>query len=237
MSSYDSIAPFYDQIHGNRRATIKFIKHLIKQEQPRARTILSVGCGTGTICSALARHYEITGTDISEGMLEEARKKLPKTLFYQQNMTQLSLGKTYDVVLCLFGVINHLLTFEEWKTFFLRVRDHLNPGGVFIVDILTELCLYNLILNSPLIVRDKKFAVICHIGLGENDEIQWDVKGYKIKKQRETLLFDSIIRQISFDYVRIADALKDVFSEVTLLDPEHNEVTENSELLFFVCRP
>lgn len=236
MPSYDSIAPFYDRIHGNRKSTIKFIKRLLKETYPNAKTLLSIGCGTGQICKALMRRYKITGTDISAEMLREAKKKLPKVEFYQQDLVQLSLPENYDIIVSLFGVLNHVLDFTDWKTFFQKVANHLNPGGIFVFDILSELCLYNLIINSPLIVKDGKLIVICDIAADEDGTTIWQTKGYQVEKNKQHLLFNTSVQQISFDVEKIAHALKEVFTTVSVMDLELGEVSERSELLYFVCQ-
>src|SRR3990167_9241090 len=136
MADYDPVAPFYDKIHGNRRQTIKYVKQLIKTYHSKAKTLLSLACGTGTICKALSGRYKITGVDIASGMLAMAEKKMPKLDFYQQDMVQLKLDSKFDVIVCLFASVNHVLAFDDWERLFANVKAHFTPGGIFIFDIL-----------------------------------------------------------------------------------------------------
>ncbi|OGT29729.1 MAG: hypothetical protein A3E87_08765 [Gammaproteobacteria bacterium RIFCSPHIGHO2_12_FULL_35_23] len=237
MADYDPVAPFYDLVHGSRKQTIKYIKQLIKDYHPKAKTLLSVACGTGTVCKALKRCYQITGVDISSGMLAMAEKKLPTVEFYQQDMVELNLNKKFDVIICLFASLNHVLQFSQWEKFFARVKDHLNAGGVFIVDILTELCLYNMVLNSPLITRSGKLISIGDISMaGEGQEgTVWRIKGYEVTRHDQRLLFASKVSQVSFAPERIEKGLLNHFSSVIVEDPEQEEVNERSELLYFIC--
>ena len=238
MTGYDPIAPFYDKVHGSRKQTITYIKQLLKAYHPKAKTLLSLACGTGEVCRAFKRRYKITGLDISKQMLEVAQKKLPKVKFYHQNMVDLNLDEKFDVVLCLFASINHVLEFNDWESFFGRVKAHLNPGGIFIFDMMSELCLYNMVLNSPILTRTGKMVTVGDIEMfGEEGEgTIWRVKGFNVTRNEQTELFSSSVRQTSFDYERIYQALSQHFDEVLVEDPEQGEVTERSELLYFVCR-
>ena len=50
---------------------------------PPPRRVLNLGTGTGVVSTALAERYpeaEVVGIDISPGMIEEARRKLPSEL-------------------------------------------------------------------------------------------------------------------------------------------------------------
>jgi ubiquinone/menaquinone biosynthesis C-methylase UbiE len=71
---FDQHAPDYmkNPWTGATQAEVDFIEAELKL-QPGAR-ILDVGCGTGRHAVALAqRRYQVTGVDISGGMLRQAR--------------------------------------------------------------------------------------------------------------------------------------------------------------------
>lgn len=73
---FDSHAPFYDQnpFTQNTVAEVDFFLSLFPLSV--GASILDMGCGTGRHAVELAkRGYRVTGVDISEGMLEVARKK------------------------------------------------------------------------------------------------------------------------------------------------------------------
>lgn len=241
MSEYDNIAPYYDRLHGDRRNSIRYIQYLLKQNHPSAQSILSVGCGTGKVTKALAKHYTITGTDASEPMLEIARKRMPKHNFYHQDLQDLHIQDSFDAVICLFGVLNHILQFEEWQHFFSRVKQHMKPNGVFIFDILTQTCLYNLLLNSPTRMNIGSLQAdinITHAEGGEYDTIfDWQVQGRKTRwLGRSKQLFDSHVQHTSFDLAQVEQALRQHFNHVEIIDPETHQVNENSELVFFIAK-
>jgi len=77
--------------------------------------ILDVGCGTGRHSLELSRRgYSVTGIDIADKMLDEARdiaiKEKLNVQFIQMDATKLSLDKKFDVVICLcegaFGLLD-----------------------------------------------------------------------------------------------------------------------------------
>jgi ubiquinone/menaquinone biosynthesis C-methylase UbiE len=77
---FDGLAPTWETRIGPH--------HLWALEQaladlPAPRLVLDLGTGTGVVAHALAERYpgaEIIGIDLSRGMIEEARRKLPPAL-------------------------------------------------------------------------------------------------------------------------------------------------------------
>ena len=101
------------------------------------KTVVDFACGTGAQAVGLARSgYKVTAADLSAEMLKIARKKatgLP-VKFVTADMRVAELG-CHDAAICIFNAIGHL-TREECADFFVRARNHLNPQGVFVADIL-----------------------------------------------------------------------------------------------------
>jgi SAM-dependent methyltransferase len=104
--------------------------------------ILDAGCGTGTLALAFAgRGYEVTGLDLSESMLEVARKKDPgsRVRWVRGDVTsfELSSPAAFDVITCVGDTLNHLATLDEWEQAFRGFAHRLRPGGVLYADVLT----------------------------------------------------------------------------------------------------
>lgn len=70
-------------------------------------------------------------------MIKVGQGKLPDTKFHTADMTAFKLSEKFDVILCIFDSVNHLLTFDQWEALFDRAKEHLSAGGVFIVDMNT----------------------------------------------------------------------------------------------------
>ena len=86
MKAFGGYARYYDLLYRDKDylGETEFVERLIQRHSPGARRILELGCGTGIHAVMLAeKGYEVTGLDLSEGMLEVAAQrvvKLPKTI-------------------------------------------------------------------------------------------------------------------------------------------------------------
>jgi SAM-dependent methyltransferase len=112
---YDAIYHFKDY-----RRECERLRALIDEAAPAAGTILDVACGTGEHARFLKDHYSVDGVDINENYLRAARQKNPAGNYIRADMTDFDLGRTYDVVTCLFSAIGRVMTFRA-----ARARDRL----------------------------------------------------------------------------------------------------------------
>ena len=112
MTSYEKLDRFYDAAMGDRIEMASYIRRLIRRHKPRARTLLELACGTGAILQILVKSYDVVGLDVSPQMLSIASKKLPQVKFFQRSMVSFDLGKKFDVIICVFDSINHVLKFR-----------------------------------------------------------------------------------------------------------------------------
>lgn len=142
---FGSYAHYYDLLYKDKNYSdeANFIASLLRQHAPTAQTILELGCGTGTHALLLAQQgYSLHGVDLSEEMLEVARKRkssLPSNLakqltFSTGNARDFKLGRQFDVVLSLFHVVSYQASNDELQEMFDNVARHLKSGGIFIFD-------------------------------------------------------------------------------------------------------
>ena len=62
-------------------------------------SVLDAGCGTGRVAIELARHgIEVVGVDVDASMLATARRVAPTIDWVQADLTELDLGRTFDLV-------------------------------------------------------------------------------------------------------------------------------------------
>jgi SAM-dependent methyltransferase len=237
LPSYDVFAPFYDAVQGDRAEHARYLRSLIRKHAPRARTVLELACGTGSILKRLWTHYEVTGLDLSEEMLEIAAEKVPGVPLFRGDMTSFDLAERFDVVLCVYDSINHLLRFDEWKAVFARAHEHLNDGGVFVFDINTMRKLSDFIPTSPLPVwfGDGNLIVI-DVTNGGRGVAVWEIRIFEHVGDSRYRLHAEDIREISFPPERIRTALEKLFSSVWIYDAQRSRPSAKSERLHFVCR-
>ncbi|MBO4458491.1 MAG: class I SAM-dependent methyltransferase [Butyrivibrio sp.] len=101
--------------------------------------VVELGCGTGSFTAIMARKgYDIMGIDMSEEMLQVARRKVTEqnlnVMFLEQDMRELDLYCTCGTVLSVCDSINYLLEDEDVVTTFKLVNNFLFPKGIFIFD-------------------------------------------------------------------------------------------------------
>lgn len=98
------------------------------------RSWLDVACGTGRHLEVLRRSFDVLGVDGSAEMLRIARRRLPGTRLVYGDMRTFSLGRTFDVVSCLFSAIGHLPNERDLARTYQNFATHLAPGGVLFVE-------------------------------------------------------------------------------------------------------
>lgn len=232
--NYGVLAKYYDRMMGNREKELAGLKQLIETNSPEAKKILELACGTGTVSKYLHdQGYEMTGIDISPEMLAVARNKIPHATFFEQDIATFALSGTFDVVVCLFDSINHLIGYEKWEALFSRARNHLNNGGVFIFDINTIKKLGQLASGHPYIrvFDDTKISMV--ITRRSDGVYDWLTRFEDIKRGTAE---EEIIQEQSFAIEKILGSLKLLFSDVVVSDYNTLPATETSDRVYFICR-
>jgi SAM-dependent methyltransferase len=135
-------AEYYDSAYDHIR-TGDIVFYIDYSKNAGGRT-LELGCGTGRLLiPTAAAGCEITGLDLSPYMLAKCREKLEKqpkevqerVKLVRANMTGFDTGETYKLITVPFRAFQHLLPVEEQKACLGCVSKHLEPGGLFILDL------------------------------------------------------------------------------------------------------
>lgn len=109
----------------------------IKEQKLSIKNMLDLGCGTGVLCSIMEEHgIQTKGMDLSYGMVAMAKEKYPHIPFEQGNMIDWKPERCYDLVTSTCDAINHILEEEDIRKVMQNVYSYLNPGGVFLFDLL-----------------------------------------------------------------------------------------------------
>lgn len=126
---YNAIYKFKDYAGASEQ-----LYSLIQQHNPKAKTLLDVGCGTGKHLEYLQKYYQVEGLDISPELLQVAREQCPEIPFHEASMVDFNLDRTFDVVICLFSAIAYVKTIECLDQAVASMARHLKPGGIMIVE-------------------------------------------------------------------------------------------------------
>jgi len=133
----------YDLIYQykNYEKELDFIESLFPNNPKR---ILELGCGTGNYTKILLeKGYDVLSLDLSEKMLETARKKVVNGNFIQGDIKDFELHEKYDSCLILFAVLGYITENNDVKKVFENIKKHLNPGGILIFDVWNGLAVLN----------------------------------------------------------------------------------------------
>jgi SAM-dependent methyltransferase len=103
---------------------------LVAEYAPKA--ILDAGCGTGRVAIELSRRgYDVTGVDLDEAMLEEARTKAPDLTWLRGDLADPGLdlgGRTFDLIVMAGNVLIFVAPGTEGDVIRNAAR-RLRPGG------------------------------------------------------------------------------------------------------------
>jgi SAM-dependent methyltransferase len=100
---------------------------------PRHSSVLDLGCGCGVpTAQELARHFQVTGVDISDVQIDRARRLVPTARFLPADMTRIQFpSETFAGITCLYALIH--VPLSEQRGLLGRARDWLAPGGLLLV--------------------------------------------------------------------------------------------------------
>jgi SAM-dependent methyltransferase len=139
--AYDLFAPVYDHFFGPEAAsdTRRALDRLLFRDLVAGSSVVDLCCGTGQLTEVLVKlGYRASGVDISAGMLERAKQRLPEVEFVQADIREYRANRQYDAVISAYNSLVHLVTPEDLLRALKNVLSMLNGNGVFIFDLYSE---------------------------------------------------------------------------------------------------
>lgn len=107
-SRYDSLLVQRFVLTPTRKMALKEMKQFLEKKKNLAGfSVLDMGCGTGQLICEMASelnryNLDITGVDLSQGMIDQARKKINNATFVRVDASEFDPGhRQYDVITCL----------------------------------------------------------------------------------------------------------------------------------------
>lgn len=145
MSVFESYARYYDLLYRDKDYAAEAIDVVrrVRAQSPGSRRILELGCGTGLHAIEMARMgCHVTGIDMSESMLERARRRLEflddelkaRIQFHRMDARSCRLDSDFDAVISLFHVVSYQTSNADLAAVFSTAAAHLRPGSPFLFD-------------------------------------------------------------------------------------------------------
>jgi len=139
MAEYDAWAEYYDLVFRGLPGEAEFY---VGQAARSTGPVLELGCGTGRLAIPMAMcGAHVTGVDISEAMLAGARAKAAsvgpvegRLELVAGDMRAIGLGRTFACIVMAYRTFMHLLTPDDQRRCLRSVHEHLEQGGVFILN-------------------------------------------------------------------------------------------------------
>ncbi len=140
-TAYDQFAAHYDAFTGHYDSSA-WIAGLLAAAEPlglSGNRLLDVACGTGnSFLPLLDRGWKVTGCDLSEAMLAQARQKTSaEVTLFQADMRALKRVGEFDLVTCLGDALNYLADIDQLAACLRGLSSNLAAGGLVIFDVNT----------------------------------------------------------------------------------------------------
>ncbi len=158
MKFYTSIAELYDEIFPFQEVQKSFVESFLPPDELKGmgtgKTLLDVGCGTGSLALHLAESFDtVIGIDPDREMLERAKLKalnfkadrrtnleeLGTWVFLEKGMLDLEeefAESSFDAVLCFGNTLVHLPDTKAVSAFLRQVHTTLKAGGFLMFQII-----------------------------------------------------------------------------------------------------
>ncbi len=125
---FDVLAASGQDMHGEARFVLSY----------SPSRVLDAGCGTGRVAIELHRRgVGVVGVDQDPSMLRTARDRAPGIEWVEADLTELDLGRTFDVVV-MAGNVPLFAAPGTQPALIERTAVHIAPGGVFVAGFSTD---------------------------------------------------------------------------------------------------
>lgn len=193
-----SHAEFYDTalVAEDRDDIDYYVERAVDVDGP----VLEMACGTGRIyLELLHAGVDADGFDLSTGALDVLRSNADaegqEPTVWRADMTDFTVDRSYDLVICPFNAIQHLPTVDDQLAAFESVHDALGPGGEFVFDVFVP-----------------SFDVICE-NYGEWETSTREFRGEKHQVRTRTRFVDEVEQQFAVETEATAPNGEIAFSE------------------------
>ena len=134
--AYNALAPEYQEkwqdFIPQQTGVMYSLKSWLRALERKAK-VLDIGCGVGLDAFILSNSgFEVKGIDVSEKMLEFARKNAPGCKFIEGDFLEAELSEKFDAIIM--GAFIHLFPRHDASRVLQKAKSLLNDGGLVFVS-------------------------------------------------------------------------------------------------------
>jgi SAM-dependent methyltransferase len=240
MVAYERFAAFYDVVMDDPGPRAARVDAAIDRYRPDATSVLELGCGTGSILARLRTGAALVGLDRSPEMLAVCASKVPGARLVEGDMRSFDLGQRFDVVLCVFDSINHLLDVGSWSSLLACVHRHLAADGLFVFDVNCVGELRRLGDEPPWVYDFDGGTAIIDVTFAEADDgsalTDWDVRIFERVTATRFELHHERIGELGLPLARLRQLVADGFEIVEECDEDGLQAADDSVKAYYVLR-
>jgi ubiquinone/menaquinone biosynthesis C-methylase UbiE len=244
MDCYKEFAHIYDELINSDidyKAWASKIVGICKTDGMNMDSYLDLACGTGNLTIEIANEFKhIWAVDLSSDMLSEAEKKMRdaqiKAKFVCQDICELNLNNSFNLITCCLDSSNYILEEENFKRYLLGVYNLLKNDGLFIFDINSYYKLTN-VLGNNIYNYDSEEVVYIWENYLEDDIVDMNLTFF-VKEGQVYRRFDEHHLERAYKEEYVERSLKEVgFRVIKKMDNyEEKTVSEITERICYVVK-
>lgn len=255
--AYAQFAYHYDRLMSDMPypSWLSFLRQCWLRYDIRPRSIVDLGCGTGSLSLPLALDgLQVTGLDISTDMLAVAQYKTDEqrkltgfikggtAQWIEQDMREWELPNTVDCTISFCDCLNYLTEEDDVRITLEQTFAGLNAGGLFIFDVHAPQQLVGYAESQPFILDEED---ISYIWTCDYDEARMEIEHHLSIFNRQDVNGTQLYRKIEETHIQRAypqrwmeEQLRASGFEILSVSADFtfDPPTELSERLFFVAR-
>ncbi len=229
--NYKNLATVYDEVMGDEYVDIyhELLEKIQHSKEINGKSILDLGCGTGSLLRTFSNQNKTTGVDNSTQMIDVARKKDTLSEYVLADITDFKFDTIFDYVFCAFDTINHLPTLDEWDKVFTLAAAHLKKDGIFLFDFNT-LNKFEAIHNKSL-VKEIDSGLFILMTTSIDGKSTWKVHLFIKKSNGLYKHCSEEIKESSYPQEEIIEKLEKHFDKVEIV-----KITESGGRIFIAAK-
>ncbi|MBU3112037.1 class I SAM-dependent DNA methyltransferase [Clostridium lacusfryxellense] len=244
MDCYKEFAHIYDELINSDidyKTWATNILCICKDQRLNMDSYLDLACGTGNLTIEIASEFKhIWAVDLSSDMLSEAEQKLRnsniKAQFVCQNICELNINKTFNLITCCLDSSNYILQEEKFRKYISGAYNLLKEDGLFVFDINSYYKLTNVLGNNTYNYDSEDVVYIWENYL-EDDVVEMSLTFF-VKEGQVYRRFDEQHSERAYTEEYIERIIKEVGFEIIkkMNNYEDKVVNDTTERICYVLK-